>query len=102
MGLTGLEPVTSPLSGVRSSQLSYEPNRPTEAGFRSVAKTVVGASRPHESATESPRPKITEQRFDQILQRHHPERTPLAVLDHSHGTAGLPERLQRGGNRCLG
>ena len=25
MGLTGLEPVTSPLSGVRSSQLSYRP-----------------------------------------------------------------------------
>lgn len=25
MGLTGLEPVASPLSGVRSSQLSYRP-----------------------------------------------------------------------------
>ena len=29
VGLTGLEPVTSPLSGVRSNQLSYRPNRAT-------------------------------------------------------------------------
>ncbi len=27
MGLAGLEPATSPLSGVRSSQLSYKPAR---------------------------------------------------------------------------
>ena len=26
MGLSGLEPPTSPLSGVRSNQLSYRPN----------------------------------------------------------------------------
>ena len=26
VGLTGVEPVTSPLSGVRSNQLSYRPN----------------------------------------------------------------------------
>ncbi len=27
VGLSGLEPLTSPLSGVRSSQLSYRPNK---------------------------------------------------------------------------
>ena len=30
VGLTGVEPVTSPLSGVRSNQLSYRPNSVTE------------------------------------------------------------------------
>ena len=29
MGAPGFEPGTSPLSGVRSSQLSYAPNRPS-------------------------------------------------------------------------
>jgi hypothetical protein len=32
VGLSGLEPLTSPLSGVRSSQLSYRP--PSAAWFR--------------------------------------------------------------------
>ena len=29
MGLLGFEPATSPLSGVRSNQLSYRPTQPT-------------------------------------------------------------------------
>ena len=36
MGLRGFEPLTSPLSGVRSNQLSYRPTFRTQAGHKAA------------------------------------------------------------------
>jgi hypothetical protein len=38
VGLSGFEPLTSPLSGVRSNQLSYRPMRPKFTGIPSDVK----------------------------------------------------------------
>ena len=44
VGLAGVEPATSPLSGVRSNQLSYRPGAGPGLRGRGVRMTCVGAS----------------------------------------------------------
>jgi hypothetical protein len=85
MGPGGLEPPTSPLSGVRSNQLSYEPGTVGCAGRGIVAKTTATAR------AISPRPEIAQKRLDEILQRDHTKWSAGSVFDDAHRTALAPE-----------
>jgi hypothetical protein len=52
VGLSGFEPLTSPLSGVRSNQLSYRPMRRKFTGIPSdVKKGVSGPAAAHRLRT---------------------------------------------------
>jgi hypothetical protein len=69
MGPGGLEPPTSPLSGVRSNQLSYEPGTVGCAGRGIVAETLRTAR------GISPGAQVAQERLDEVLQRDHAERS---------------------------
>ena len=61
MGPGGLEPPTSPLSGVRSSQLSYEPRTPGRTGRISVP------ARPHAATS----PNLPDDLYFRLPPWHH-------------------------------
>ena len=77
VGLAGVEPATSPLSGVRSNQLSYRPGAGPGARGRGVRMTCVGAS-----PTLWSRPC-----FKEVIQPQVPLRLPCydftPVIDHT-------------------
>ena len=58
MGLAGFEPATSPLSGVRSNQLSYKPGvgRRAYSGQRGSVKWAVGTVRHAGQAVQTLQP----------------------------------------------
>ena len=73
VGLAGVEPATSPLSGVRSNQLSY---RPVAVPLGGVRMTCVGAS-----------PTWLRRTFKEVIQPQVPLRLPCydftPVIDHT-------------------
>ena len=98
MGPGGLEPPTSPLSGVRSNQLSYEPVVSGLDRSNSVSNPDARASRDF----PSPRPQIAQQGLHQILERHDPEGPPRRILHDPHGSACLAKGLQGHEHRSSG
>ena len=66
MGLTGLEPVTSPLSGVRSSQLSYRP-----FSCRWQGKNCISHLQQTQPNTGLPVPDGAYQGFNEVLNADH-------------------------------
>ena len=76
MGLAGVEPATSPLSGVRSNQLSYRPNVLKWARRPFIQVTCVGAPT-----------RLRTRRFKEVIQPQVPLRLPCydftPVIDHT-------------------
>ena len=92
VGLGGLEPPTSPLSGVRSNHLSYRPGAP-RTGF-AVGRTWAGVlcGRLNDQVRQSRK---------EVIQPHLPIRLPCydftPVIDHSVVSAPLAVRLPTSG-----
>ena len=88
MGLGGLEPPTSPLSGVRSNHLSYRPELATPL----IKQFVVGAQRRSIGVTYSRK---------EVIQPHLPIRLPCydftPVMSHTVVSAPLAVRLPTSG-----
>jgi hypothetical protein len=76
VGLAGVEPATSPLSGVRSNQLSYRPKVFLRVRRPFIQVTCVGASTP-----------LSVCRFKEVIQPQVPLRLPCydftPVIDHT-------------------
>ena len=77
VGLAGVEPATSPLSGVRSDQLSYRPNSFLRARRPFFSDNLCGCS-------DAP---ATARRFKEVIQPQVPLRLPCydftPVIDHT-------------------
>jgi hypothetical protein len=75
VGLAGVEPATSPLSGVRSNRLSYRPKQ-TRARRPAVEITCVGTP-----------PRLQDSPFKEVIQPQVPLRLPCydftPVIDHT-------------------
>ena len=97
MGLTGLESVTSPSSGARSSQLSYRPLL-LMAGEEMYLPPRAGATEPLLPVPDGPYKWL-----DEVLDAHHADRLRRIGVDHDRQLdTGLPHPLQgleRGGRR---
>src|SRR5438876_604148 len=94
MGLSGVEPLTSRLSGVRSNHLSYRPSRT----YLSYSVQSVPQSVPELSVSDRLL-MLTDPVLHDLRPMLHLPEMPIHLLDHCHGRMPDLARHRKGRNR---